>query len=128
MNNLQTNVSQANEVQGKEPPTISVSLRGWQWFVAGIAVSFMLFGGVSACYQGRDISRWTGRAQRVELPDDLRNYEDIVTVSFHKNGNGETLKDITYIGADGKLHSREYKDWGLLEGEIVWDLNFDAGE
>lgn len=111
-----------------EARSITITLRGWQWFVAGIAVSFMLFGGVSACYQGRDISRWTGRAQVVELPDDLRSYEDIVSVSFHKNSNGETLKDITYIGDDDKLHSREYKDWGLLEGEIRWELDYKAKE
>ena len=122
------NNSQTNDSQTKEAPTITLSLRGWHWFVAGIAFSFMLFGGVSACYQGRDLSRWIGVAQSVDLPDDLRSYDDIVTVSFHKNSSGETLKDLTYIGADGKLHSREYKDWGLLEGEIVWELNFDAGE
>lgn len=114
--------------QNHESRSINISLHGWQWFIAGIAVSFMLFGGVSACYQGRDISRWTGRAQVVELPDDLRSYDDIVSVSFHKNGNGETLKDITYIGDDNKLHSREYKDWGLLEGEIRWELDYKAKE
>lgn len=106
--------------------TLTISLRGWHWFLSGMLVSLLLFGGITACYQGRDFSRWTGIAQKVELPDDLRSYDDIVNISFHKNGSGETIKDITYIGADGKLRSREYKDWGLLEGEIMWELTYKA--
>ncbi|MEM7129525.1 MAG: hypothetical protein AAF702_24545 [Chloroflexota bacterium] len=102
--------------------TIQLTFKGWHFFVMGMLVTLIMFGGVSACYQGRDISRWTGRAQRVELPDDLTSYDKIITVSFHKNESGETLKDVTYIGADGLMRSKEYKDWGLLEGEIIWEL------
>ena len=102
--------------------TIVLKIKGWHWFVMGVLVTVMLLGGVSACYQGRDISRLTGRAVRVPLPDDLTSYNKIISVSFHKNSDGETIKDVTYIGTDGLLHSKEYKDWGMLEGEIIWDL------
>lgn len=102
--------------------TLVLTIKGGHWFVLGALVTLLVLGGVSACYQGRDISRWTGRAVRVELPNDLTSYNKIISVSFHKNSSGETLKDVTYIGADGLLHSREYKDWGLLEGEIIWEL------
>lgn len=125
MNESASNPNNASQNKS-DARTISISLRGWQWFLSGMLVSLLLFGGITACYQGRDFSRWTGVAQKVDLPDDLRSYDDIITVSFHKNGSGETLKDITYISTDGKLRSREYKDWGLLEGEIIWELTYKA--
>ena len=102
--------------------TIQLTIKGWHGFVMGVLVTLIMFGGISACYQGRDFARWTGVAQRVDLPDDLTSYNKIISVSFHKNENGETLKDITYISADGLMRSKEYKDWGLLEGEIIWNL------
>ena len=101
---------------------VSVSLRGAQWFILGIFVSLMLFGGVTACYQGRKIARLTGRPVNIELPADVTSYDQIVSISFHKNTNGETIKDVTYKGTDGKLHSHEYNDWGVFQGEIVWEL------
>lgn len=107
------------------PAQITIALRGWQWFIMGILVATLLFGGISACYQGRDISRVTGRAVRIDLPQDLVSYDDIVSISFHKNADGETLKDITYFSTDGKLYSKEFNDWGIFQGEIVWEL---AGE
>lgn len=109
-------------MQSKTAPSVVISLKNWQWFFIGALVTFMVMGGLSACYQGRDIARWTGRPVNVDLPSDLASYDKIVNISFHKNSDGETLKDITYMGMDGKLHSREYKDWGLLEGEIIWHL------
>lgn len=104
------------------PPTIVISLRNWQWFLLGIVFSFMLFGGVSACYQGRKISRLTGLPVHITLPSDLTDYRNIISVSFHKSAEGETIKDVTYIGSDGKLHSHEFNDWGIFQGEIIWDL------
>ena len=57
-----------------------ISFKGGQWFFLGIVVTFMLFGGISSCYQGRDISRFTGRAVRIDLPEDLRSYDDILSI------------------------------------------------
>ena len=113
-------------MQTNEPRQLVISFKSWQWFFLGIIVTFMIFGGISSCYQGRDISRYTGRAVRIDLPDDLRSYEDIVSISFHKNADGETVKDVTYIATDGLLHSKEFNDWGILQGEIIWELQYKA--
>lgn len=96
--------------------------RGWQWFLLGVMVTLLLVGGTTACYQGRKIARITGQAVHIELPEDVYSYDQIVSISFHKNENGETIKDITYIGADEKLHSKEYNDWGVFQGEIIWEI------
>lgn len=101
---------------------ITVVVRSFHWFVLGVLTTLLLIGGISACYQGRDIARITGRAVHVELPSDLTGYDQIVSISFHKNSDGETLKDITYLSTDGKLHSKEYNDWGIFQGEIIWEL------
>lgn len=105
--------------------TFVITIGQWRGFLLGVLVSALLFGGVAACYQGRDISRLTGRATRITLPRDLASYDDIITISFHKNSSGETIKDITYISTDGTVHSKEFNDWGVFQGEIVWEL---AGE
>lgn len=104
-------------------PQVVITLRGWQWFLVGVVLTLLLFGGISACYQGRKISRLTGLPVHINLPADLASYNNIVSVSFHKDANGETFKDVTYIGTDGKLHSHEYNDWGIFQGEIIWELN-----
>ncbi len=92
------------------------------WFLLGVLVTVLLVGGLTACYQGRRVSRWTGQAVHVELPDDLAEYEDIINISFHKNQDGETIKDITYLSTDGTVHSQEFNDWGILQGEIIWEI------
>lgn len=109
-------------MQDKKYPQIVISLKNWQWFLLGVLLTLILVGGLSACYQGRKISRLTGRAVHIDLPEDMTSYDQIVSISFHKNKDDETIKDVTYYGSDGKLHSKEYNDWGILEGEIVWDL------
>jgi len=101
---------------------LSISLKGWQWFVLGVLAALVVLGGLTGCYQGRQISRLTGQATHVKLPSDLAGYDKIVSVSFHKNEKGETIKDLTYISTDGKLHSQEYNDWGIFQGEIIWEL------
>ncbi|MEM7030031.1 MAG: hypothetical protein AAF629_10740 [Chloroflexota bacterium] len=93
-----------------------------QGFIVGILFTLVILGGVSGCYQGRKISRITGGAVNIDLPEDVTSYEQIVSISFHKNSDGETIKDVTYMGSDGKLHSKEYNDWGVFQGEIIWNL------
>ena len=84
--------------QGKTDLRISISPKGWHYFLLGVVLTLLAIGGVSACYQGRDIARVTGRPVRIDLPSDVTSYEQIVTISFHKNDKGETLKDVTYYG------------------------------
>lgn len=106
--------------------TISISGRHLQGFIIGILFTLFILGGVSGCYQGRKISRITGGAVEIDLPEEVTSYEQIVSISFHKNSDGETIKDVTYMGTDGKLHSREYNDWGIFQGEIIWNLQNDG--
>jgi len=110
-------------MQDKTERQIIVNMRNWQWFLLGIVFTLIIGGGVSACYQGRDIARFTGRPVNIDLPSDIASYDDIINISFHKNSDGATLKDVTYIGTDGLLHSKEYKDWGVFQGEIIWNLD-----
>ena len=102
--------------------TVSISIRQLQRLALGLFLTLLIVGGVSGCYQGRKISRITGGAVNIDLPEDVTSYEQIVSISFHKNNDGETIKDVTYMGADGKLHSKEYNDWGVFQGEIIWNL------
>ncbi len=101
---------------------LSISFKGWQWFLIGVLAALIVLGGLTGCYQGRQISRLTGQAVHIDLPKDLAGYDKIISVSFHKTDNGETIKDVTYVGTDGKVHSQEYNDWGIFQGEIVWEL------
>lgn len=68
---------------------------------------------------GRALSRLGLGDQVLTLPKD---YQSIVSVSFHKDENGDTVKDLTYISNDGTIHSVEYRDkpW-QLEGSIRWE-------
>ncbi|HEX5689636.1 MAG TPA: hypothetical protein VFX76_06530 [Roseiflexaceae bacterium] len=72
-----------------------------------------------AFYQGRDISRVTGRPVQIALPDCVRSAEQVISVSFHSDRAGETIKDLTYV-CDGQLFSREFNDFGILQGSIEW--------
>ena len=46
----------------------------------------------------------------------------MISVSFHKEPNGDTVKDMTYETLDGQIRSMEYTDkpWHL-EGTIIWE-------
>jgi hypothetical protein len=84
--------------------------------MAGAAV-WVYFG----LYQGRDIARITGVPVKIELPDCVSSLDQVVSVSFHSEGQGEVVKDVTYI-CDGKLFSHEYNDFGILQGTIEWRM------
>ncbi len=94
--------------------------------VAAIAVVILLIvGGVWIylnVYQGRDISRITGRPVKIALPECVTNTEQIISVSFHSVSAGETIKDVTYT-CDGKMYSREFNDYGVLQGSIEWTFS-----
>ena len=66
----------------------------------------------SAC-QSRAISRWTGAALQLELPDDFDR-----PISFTSGRKGE--KDLFYWSKDGRMIVKTYTDWGLLESHIVF--------
>ena len=63
--------------------------------------------------QSRTISRWTGAALQLELPDDFDR-----PISFASGRKDE--KDLFYWSKDGHMKVKTYTDWGLLESEIVF--------
>ena len=107
-------------------PQASGRARAW-WRRPGcilsiVAVIALLVGGVwlyFSLYQGRDISRITGRPVQIALPDCVNSAEQVVSVSFHSESSGETIKDVTYI-CDGRVFSHEYNDFGILQGSVEW--------
>ena len=63
--------------------------------------------------QSRAISRFTGSALKLELPDDFDK-----PISFASGRKGE--KDFFYWSTDGQMKVKTYTDWGLLESHIVF--------
>ena len=74
-----------------------------------ILISILLF---SSC-QSRAISRITGSALELELPEDFDR-----PISFASGRKGE--KDLFYWSTDGQMVVKTYTDWGLLESHIVF--------
>jgi len=63
--------------------------------------------------QSRVVSRFTGSALKLELPDDFDK-----PISFNSGRKGE--KDLFYWSIDGQMKVKTYTDWGLLESEIIF--------
>jgi len=63
--------------------------------------------------QSRVVSRFTGSALKLELPDDFDK-----PISFNSGRKGE--KDLFYWTVDGQMKVKTYTDWGLLESEIIF--------
>ena len=80
-------------------------------------LSFFLLMNTFNC--GRTLSRLGLGDYKLTLPKDFKS---MVSVSFHKEPNGDTIKDVTYETIDGKIRSIEYTDkpWHL-EGSILWE-------
>lgn len=74
-----------------------------------IIISIILF---SSC-QSRTISRITGTALELDLPEDFEK-----PISFASGRKGE--KDLFYWSKDGQMKVKTYTDWGLLESHIVF--------
>ena len=67
---------------------------------------------INSC-QSRVVSRWTGTALKLSLPDDFEK-----PISFSSGRKNE--KDLFYFSTDGQMKVKTYTDWGLLESEIVF--------
>jgi len=63
--------------------------------------------------QSRAISRLTGAALQLQLPNDFDR-----PISFSSGRKKE--KDLFYWSIDGQMKVKTYTDWGLLESEIVF--------
>ena len=78
-------------------------------FSATLLIIVLIF---SSC-QSRAISRWTGAALQLQLPDDFDR-----PISFSSGRKGE--KDLFYWTINGEMKIKTYTDWGVLESEIVF--------
>ena len=78
-------------------------------FLATLLIIVLIF---SSC-QSRAISRWTGAALQLQLPDDFDR-----PISFSSGRKGE--KDLFYWTINGEMKIKTYTDWGVLESEIVF--------
>ena len=67
---------------------------------------------INSC-QSRVVSRWTGTALKLPLPDDFEK-----PISFSSGRKNE--KDLFYFSTEGQMKVKTYTDWGLLESEIVF--------
>lgn len=73
--------------------------------------------GISGC--GRTLSRLGLGDYKLSLPKDFKT---MISVSFHKDANGDTVKDVTYENSEGEIRSIEYRDSPFqLEGSIKWE-------
>ncbi|MBC8256031.1 MAG: hypothetical protein H8E85_01820 [Candidatus Marinimicrobia bacterium] len=77
------------------------------------SLTILLFVLIFSACQSRAISRWTGAALQLELPDDFDR-----PISFASGRKGE--KDLFYWSKDGEMIVKTYTDWGLLESHIVF--------
>ena len=73
---------------------------------------FLTFMLISGC-QSRAISRFTGSALELNLPDDFDK-----PISFASGRKGE--KDLFYWSKYGEMKVKTYTDWGLLESHIIF--------
>ena len=78
-------------------------------YILTILISLFL---LSSC-QSRAISRITGSALELELPEDFDR-----PISFASGRKGE--KDLFYWSKDGQMIVKTYTDWGLLESHIIF--------
>ena len=77
-----------------------------------IAIIILLFS-FGCKFQTRAISRITGSALELELPDDFDK-----PISFASGRKSE--KDLFYYSKDGELKVKTYTNYGILESEIVF--------
>ena len=64
-------------------------------------------------FQTRAISRITGSALELELPDDFDK-----PISFASGRKSE--KDLFYYSTNGELKVKTYTNYGILESEIIF--------
>ena len=79
---------------------------------AVITIIILLFS-FGCKFQTRAISRITGSALELELPDDFDK-----PISFASGRKSE--KDLFYYSKDGELKVKTYTNYGILESEIVF--------
>ena len=68
---------------------------------------------ISCKFQTRAISRITGEALELKLPEDFDR-----AISYSTGRKGE--KDLFYYTKDGEMKVKTYTDFGVFESEIIF--------
>jgi len=68
---------------------------------------------VSSGCQSRVVSRLTGSALELKLPEDFER-----PISFSTGRKNE--KDLFYWSISGEMKVKTYTDWGIMESEIIF--------
>lgn len=71
-------------------------------------IRWVPYGEWSSLIQTRAISRWTGGAVNLEIPE---NCNTILWVDVAHDSLNERLKNLTCKTNDGKIVSKEYREW-----------------
>ena len=79
-------------------------------FILFLVILLFCFG---CKFQTRAISRITGSALELELPDDFDK-----PISFASGRKSE--KDLFYYSTNGELKVKTYTNYGILESEIIF--------
>ena len=77
-----------------------------------IIIIFIFLVVFTSC-QSRAVSRFTGSALELELPEDFEK-----PISFASGRKSE--KDLFYWSTNGEMKVKTYTNWGLLESEIIF--------
>ena len=69
--------------------------------------------------QSRKLSRFTGKPVELKLPEDC---VQVISISIAQDSAAadNQIKNLTYINDNGDLITKEFSDWGFLEGSIKW--------
>jgi hypothetical protein len=80
---------------------------------------FLLSALVACGPQSRKLSRFTGKPVELKLPKDC---VQVISVSIAQDSGAadNQIKNLTYINDKGDLITKEFSDWGFLEGSIKW--------
>ena len=74
---------------------------------------FILVALIFLSCQSRTVSRLTGSALELKVPEDFDR-----PISFSSGRKNE--KDLFYWSKDGNMRVKTYTDWGIMESEIVF--------
>lgn len=99
--------------QSKDGRCFTLENRDNGLFEGGI--EWVMDGAGNPALNTRIFSRWGFEPVKIHLPKDAR---ELISVSVKANG----LKDVVYKTADGRTKAREYRDLGLLEGTLVFEI------
>lgn len=80
------------------------------------SIRWVPYGRGASFWQSRSLSRWTGIPVDLELPKECQK---VLGVDVAYAGNGKRNKNLTFLTADGRILSKEYR-----EGAI--DRNFEG--